>query len=60
MENDEFVINSPTDTSTKFWPGELGHFASHSIVFAKLIIDGHKYGVMPFIVQIRDPETWKM
>ena len=52
--NDEFVINSPTITSTKYWPGDLGRNASHAIVFARLKIDGNDYGVQPFLVQVRD------
>lgn len=42
---DEFVINSPTITSTKFWPGDLGRFSTHAVVFARLIVDGNDYGV---------------
>lgn len=60
MATDEFVIHTPTLTATKFWPGELGLFASHAIVFAKLIIDGNIYGVSPFLVQLRDTDTWKL
>ncbi len=44
------MINSPTLTSTKFWPGELGKFANFAVVFAKLILEGHSIGVMPFMV----------
>ena len=47
---DEFILNSPTITSTKFWPGELGLFANHAIVFARMIIDEKDYGVQAFIV----------
>lgn len=42
---DEFVINSPKITSTKYWPGLLGHHASHATVFARLIIGEDDYGV---------------
>ena len=42
---DEFVIHSPTVTSTKFWPGDLGRNTTHAIVFARLIIAGKDYGV---------------
>lgn len=42
---DEFVIHSPTPTSTKFWPGDLGRFSTHAVVFARLIVDDNDYGV---------------
>jgi len=42
---DEFVIHSPTITSTKYWPGDLGRFTSHALVFARLIIGKKDLGV---------------
>ncbi|CAI2360613.1 unnamed protein product [Moneuplotes crassus] len=51
---DEFVIHTPSLSAYKFWPGELGKFATHAIVFAKLIIDGTDHGVQSFLVEIRD------
>jgi len=53
-KTDEFVIHSPTLTSTKWWAGDNAKFSNHSIVMAKLIIEGSNYGVMPFLVPIRD------
>ena len=50
MKTDEFVIHTPTLTATKYWPGDMSHFSTHAIVFARLIIDDNNYGVMPFIV----------
>ena len=58
--NDQFIINTPSMTATKYWPGDLGMFASHAIVFARLLIGGNDHGVQPFMVQIRDTETWKV
>ena len=58
-KTDEFVINTPTITSTKWWPGELGRFANHAAVFARVIIGESDYGVMPFIVQIRSLKDHK-
>lgn len=55
---DEFIINSPTLTSTKFWPGDLGRSTSHAVVFARLKIDENDFGVQPFMVQLRDLNTW--
>jgi acyl-CoA oxidase len=56
---DEFIIHSPTVTSTKYWPGDLGRMTSHAVVFARLIIDENDYGVQPFMVKLRDLDTWK-
>ena len=49
-KTDEFIINTPHERATKWWPGEMGRMANHALVFAKLIIDDNDYGVMPFIV----------
>lgn len=55
--SDEFVLNSPTLTSTKWWPGGLGKVSTHAIVYARLITDGRDYGVHAFLVQIRSLEN---
>lgn len=52
-ETDEFVIHSPTLTSSKWWPGGLGKVSTHAIVYARLIINGKDHGVNGFIVQLR-------
>ncbi|GAB9477382.1 Peroxisomal acyl-coenzyme a oxidase, partial [Globisporangium polare] len=49
----EFVINSPTLTSRKWWPGGLGKTANHAIVHARLFLDGKDVGVQAFLVQLR-------
>lgn len=46
--------------ATKWWPGELGLYSSHTVVYARLIIDGKTKGVFPFLVQLRDTNTWKL
>ncbi len=51
---DEFIIHSPTLTSLKWWIGGASQSATHTIVFAKLIIEGIDQGVHTFIVQLRD------
>lgn len=57
----EFILHSPTLTSSKWWPGSLGRTANHSIVIAQLILpegNGYKsYGPHAFIVQIRDMKS---
>jgi len=50
METDEFIINTPCPEATKWWPGDLGLFATHTVVFAHLVIEDNDYGTMPFIV----------
>lgn len=52
-KTDEFVIHSPTLTSSKWWPGGLGKVSTHGVVYARLITDGQDYGVHGFIVQLR-------
>jgi acyl-CoA oxidase len=54
---DEFIMNTPSVTAFKFWPGELGKFATHAVVFAKLFVNEKDHGVQSFLVQIRDTET---
>ena len=58
QDTDEFVIHSPTLTSTKYWPSALGFSASHAIVMARLIISNMDYGVHAFLVQIRSLENY--
>lgn len=57
LATDEFVIHSPTVTSTKFWPGGLGLWANYAAVFAQCIVGENNYGVNCFLVPIRDLET---
>ncbi|RKP07691.1 acyl-CoA dehydrogenase/oxidase [Thamnocephalis sphaerospora] len=53
-ETDEFIINSPTITSTKWWIGMAGETATHTVAICQLIIDGKQYGTFWFVVQLRD------
>ncbi|KAI9701798.1 MAG: hypothetical protein M1836_001142 [Candelina mexicana] len=55
-KSDEFIIHSPTITSTKYWPGGLAFSATHAIVMAQLIIGQQAHGLHPFIVQLRSLE----
>ncbi|MCJ1477527.1 hypothetical protein MMC13_006199 [Lambiella insularis] len=56
-KTDEFILHSPTLSSTKFWPGAIGFSCSHAIVMARLVID-KDYGVHPFMVQLRSLEDY--
>ncbi|XP_044046424.1 peroxisomal acyl-coenzyme A oxidase 1 isoform X3 [Siniperca chuatsi] len=53
----EFVLNSPTVSSIKWWPGGLGKTSNHAIVLAQLYTQGNCYGLHAFIVPIRDMST---
>ncbi|XP_006756428.1 PREDICTED: peroxisomal acyl-coenzyme A oxidase 1 isoform X1 [Myotis davidii] len=58
-ETQEFVLNSPTVTSIKWWPGGLGKTSNHAIVLAQLYTQGKCYGLHAFIVPIREIGTHK-
>ena len=55
----EFVLDSPTVSATKWWPGNLAKVSNYIVVVARLISNGKDYGPHPFFVQIRDPKTHK-
>ncbi|KAL6248640.1 hypothetical protein RBB50_004895 [Rhinocladiella similis] len=57
---DEFIINSPTISSTKFWIGATGIWATHSIVVARLIINDKDYGNHLFLMQLRNLDTQEL
>jgi alkylation response protein AidB-like acyl-CoA dehydrogenase len=52
----EFVLNTPTLQSMKWWISGLGLAATHATVYAQLIIKGKEYGVHVFMVQLRDED----
>ncbi|KAM5314019.1 peroxisomal acyl-coenzyme A oxidase 2 isoform 1-T2 [Glossophaga mutica] len=52
-DTQEFVVHSPTITATKWWPGDLGRSATHTLVQAQLICSGARRGMHAFIVPIR-------
>jgi acyl-CoA oxidase len=53
----EFVVHSPTLTSTKWWPGGLGKTATHCILMARLCAGGADRGPHALVVQLRDLES---
>jgi len=55
----EFIIDSPTITSRKWWPGGLAKTANHAVVHARLFLGDEKkdVGVQAFLVQIRSLEN---
>jgi len=52
----EFVLNTPTLRSMKWWPGALGKVATHALVYAQLLLNGKEHGVHVFMLQLRDEE----
>ncbi|KAI9017695.1 acyl-CoA dehydrogenase/oxidase C-terminal [Gaertneriomyces semiglobifer] len=58
--SDEFIIHTPTLTATKWWIGGAAQTATHSVVFARLIVKGKDYGVKNFVVPLRNPETFEL
>lgn len=56
-KTEEFILNSPTLTSYKWWPGGLGHTANYAVVVAQLYTQNKCHGIHPFIVQLRDEDT---
>ncbi|PSN29864.1 putative peroxisomal acyl-coenzyme A oxidase 1 [Blattella germanica] len=55
----EFVLNSPTLSSYKWWPGGMGQTANYAVVMAQLYTNGVHRGIHLFVVQLRDEETHK-
>ena len=56
----EFILNSPTVTSIKWWPGGLGKTSNHAIVLAQLYTQGQCKGLHAFIVPIRQLGTHEL
>ncbi|KAI8084287.1 uncharacterized protein B0P05DRAFT_534964 [Gilbertella persicaria] len=57
QDRDEFIINSPSITSTKWWTGLAGQTATHTVAIAQTIVHGNNVGLNWFIVQLRDTKT---
>ncbi|KAF2075029.1 hypothetical protein CYY_003681 [Polysphondylium violaceum] len=54
----EFIINSPTFTSQKYWPGNIAKHGQYATIFARLIIKGQDKGIHAFVVPIRsEPDS---
>ncbi|XP_065365650.1 probable peroxisomal acyl-coenzyme A oxidase 1 [Calliphora vicina] len=57
VEKQEFILNTPSLTAYKWWPGGLGHTANMVVLMAQLYIKGKHYGLQPFLVRIRNEKT---
>jgi acyl-CoA oxidase len=56
---DSFILNTPTLSSTKFWPGALARTVNYVLLMAQLYTPDrdHPCGLQMFLVQIRDLNT---
>eukprot|EP01026_Neomeris_dumetosa_P054730 TRINITY_DN49356_c0_g1_i17.p1 TRINITY_DN49356_c0_g1~~TRINITY_DN49356_c0_g1_i17.p1 ORF type:complete len:638 (-),score=92.85 TRINITY_DN49356_c0_g1_i17:496-2340(-) len=54
VRSQEFVINTPDDTASKFWIGGAGQHARICTVFAQLYVKGKWYGPHVFVVRLRE------
>ena len=52
----EFVINTPSETSQKFWIGNAAKHGRMATVFCQLMLDGENKGVHAIIVPIRNED----
>ncbi|KAH7713092.1 Protein F59F4.1 [Aphelenchoides avenae] len=57
LKTQEFVLNTPTVTATKWWPGYMGKSANYVVLLAQLYTGGKCHGPHLFWLQIRDLET---
>ncbi len=48
------MINTPSISAAKFWPGDLGLISNWALVYAQTIVKGKNCGIQAFFVQIRD------
>ena len=53
----EFIFNSPTVSSYKWWIGALGLCSNYALIIAQLKISGKNFGPHAFFIQIRDLNT---
>ncbi|BFZ56901.1 fatty-acyl coenzyme A oxidase [Savitreella phatthalungensis] len=60
QDTDEFVIHTPSLTATKWWIGGAAHSATHSVVFAQLIVHGKRHGVKTFVVPLRNANDYSL
>lgn len=58
-DTDTILIDMPSITAMKWWPGGLGLLATHAVIFARLLVGDKDHGFNAFVVQIRD-ENHKM
>ena len=60
VKKDCFIIDTPDLTATKWWIGGAAHSATHTVVYARLIVNEKDYGVKTFVVPLRDTSTFQL
>ncbi|XP_066268563.1 peroxisomal acyl-coenzyme A oxidase 1-like isoform X1 [Branchiostoma lanceolatum] len=55
----EFILNTPTLSASKWWPGGMGKTSNYVVLMAQLYIHSKPYGVHSFMLQIRSLEDHK-
>lgn len=55
----EFILNTPTITSMKYWPGDLGKTVNFCVFLAQLYTKGKCHGIHAFLLPLRDIDTHK-
>ncbi|EDW30798.1 GL13310 [Drosophila persimilis] len=56
-ESEEFVLNTPSLSAYKWWPGRPGQYSQHDHRAGSAVRKGQLHGLQPFLVRIRDEET---
>eukprot|EP00923_Selenidium_pygospionis_P008454 GHVN01014420.1.p1 GENE.GHVN01014420.1~~GHVN01014420.1.p1 ORF type:complete len:495 (-),score=60.09 GHVN01014420.1:1675-3033(-) len=54
---DEWVLNTPTLKSTKWWPGGMAKSCTHCILMARMRVSNKDLGVHAFMLPLRDMNT---
>ncbi|KAI8850357.1 hypothetical protein BC829DRAFT_369038 [Chytridium lagenaria] len=60
LATDEWVIHSPTLTSTKWWIGMVGQTATHTVMVSQTIVNGRNVGLNWFVLPLRDAKTGRL
>ncbi|PWN41874.1 acyl-CoA oxidase [Ceraceosorus guamensis] len=58
--SDTWIIDTPEPSAGKCWIGGSGMTTTHAIVMAQMSINNKSFGMHPFLVPMRDPETHKL
>lgn len=53
-DTQEWIVNSPSTLSQKYWITNGAVHAKHCVVFARLMVDGTDNGIHGVLVRIRD------